>query len=131
MTYTHKKPSLLQAFIPIIFLIVALFINVRIYGDSALDGSNQIILILSGGVAALVALQIGFKWAEIQKGIVKTISSAMASIIILLLIGSLAGTWLLSGIVPAMASIIILLLIGSLAAERYCTGHDLLWASNP
>ena len=102
MTYTHKKPSLLQAFIPIIFLIVALFINVRIYGDSALDGSNQIILILSGGVAALVALQIGFKWAEIQKGIVKTISSAMASIIILLLIGSLAGTWLLSGIVPAM-----------------------------
>ena len=42
------------------------------------------------------------KWDEIQKGIVKTISSAMASILILLLIGSLAGTWLLSGVVPAM-----------------------------
>ncbi len=102
MTYKYRKPSLLQAFIPILFLIVALFINVRIYGDSSLDGSNQIILILSAGVATLVAMNIGYKWEEIQQGIVKSISSAMASIIILLLIGALAGTWLLSGIVPAM-----------------------------
>tara|TARA_A100000171_G_scaffold52354_1_gene70314 strand:+ start:1180 stop:2658 length:1479 start_codon:yes stop_codon:yes gene_type:complete len=102
MTNTYKTPTLFQAFIPIIFLVVALFINVRIFGDSALDGSNQIILILSAGVATLVALRLGYKWDTIQKGIVKSISSAMASIIILLLIGCLAGTWLLSGIVPAM-----------------------------
>ena len=102
MTNTHSKPTLFQAFIPIIFLVVALFINVRIFGDSSLDGSNQIILILSAGVATLVALKLGYKWDTIQSGIVKSISSAMASIIILLLIGCLAGTWLLSGIVPAM-----------------------------
>lgn len=102
MTYKYSKPTLLQAFIPILFLVVALFINVRIFGDAALDGSNQIILILSGGVAALVALRLGYKWEELRAGIVKSISSAMASILILLLIGSLAGTWLLSGIVPAM-----------------------------
>ena len=102
MTNTHKKPTLFQAFIPIIFLVIALFINVFIFGDSALDGSNQIILILSAGVAALVAIRLGYDWNTIQNGIVKSISSAMASIIILLLIGSLAGTWLLSGIVPAM-----------------------------
>ncbi len=102
MDYKYQKPTLLQALIPIVFLIVALFINVRIFGDSALDGSNQIILLLSAAIGALVALRIGMKWDEIQKGIVKTISSAMASILILLLIGSLAGTWLLSGVVPAM-----------------------------
>ena len=102
MTYKYKKPTLLQALIPIIFLIVALFYNVLVFGDGALDGSNQIILILSGGVASIVALKLGMKWGDIEKGIVKTISSAMASIIILLLIGSLAGTWLLSGVVPAM-----------------------------
>lgn len=102
MDYKYQKPTLFQALIPIIFLIVALFINVRIFGDSALDGSNQIILLLSAAIGALVALRVGMKWDEIQKGIVKTISSAMASILILLLIGSLAGTWLLSGIVPAM-----------------------------
>lgn len=102
MTYTHSKPSLLQALLPIFFLIVALFINVRIFGDASLDGSNQMILMLSAGVASLVALRLGFKWKELRSGIVKSISSAMASILILLLIGSLAGTWLLSGIVPAM-----------------------------
>ncbi len=102
MTYKYEKPSLLQSFIPIIFLIIVLFINVRIFGDASLDGSNQIILMLSAGVASLVALRLGIKWDEIREGIVHSISSAMASMIILLLIGTLAGTWLLSGIVPAM-----------------------------
>jgi NhaC family Na+:H+ antiporter len=102
MSYKYQRPSLFQAFIPIIFLVVALFINVRIFGDASLDGSNQIILIVSAGIAALVALKLGHKWKEIQEGMVKSISSAMSSIIILLLIGALAGTWLLSGIVPAM-----------------------------
>lgn len=102
MTYKYDKPTLLQSFIPIIFLIVVLFINVRIFGDASLDGSNQIILMLSAGIASLVALTLGIKWKEIRQGIVDSISSAMASMIILLLIGTLAGTWLLSGIVPAM-----------------------------
>lgn len=102
MTYKYDRPTLLQAFIPIIFLIIALFINVRIYGSASLDGSNQIILMFSAGVASLVALKLGINWEEIRQGIVDSISSAMASMIILLLIGTLAGTWLLSGIVPAM-----------------------------
>jgi len=96
------KPSILQALLPILFLIVALFINVRIFGDAALDGSNQIILMLSAGVASIVAISLGYKWKKIRSSIVKSISSALSSIIILLLIGSLAGTWLLSGVVPAM-----------------------------
>ena len=97
-----REASLLQAFIPIIFLIIALSINVLIFKDSALDGSNQIILILSAAVAAIVAGRIGYEWKELREGIVKSISSAMTSMLILLMIGSLAGTWLLSGVVPAM-----------------------------
>jgi len=96
------KPSLLEALLPILFLIVALFLNVRIFGDAALDGSNQIILMLTAGVASLVAIRLGYSWKKIRASIVKSISSALSSIIILLLIGSLAGTWLLSGVVPAM-----------------------------
>ena len=99
---TKREPTLLESFIPIIFLILILVINVGIFGSSALDGSNQIVLILSAGVAAIVAFRVGYKWEEIQSGIVKSISSAMASILILLLIGALAGTWMLSGVVPAM-----------------------------
>jgi NhaC family Na+:H+ antiporter len=97
-----REPTLFEALIPILFLIVLLSINVGIFGDSALDGSNQIVLIVSASVASLVAFRLGYTWDEIQGGIVKSISSAMASILILLMIGSLAGTWLLSGIVPAM-----------------------------
>lgn len=97
-----RAPTLFEAFIPVIFLIILLSINVGIFGDASLDGSNQIVLILSASVAALIAGRLGYKWSEIQDGIVKSISSAMTSLLILLLIGSLAGTWLLSGIVPAM-----------------------------
>ncbi len=97
-----RIPTLFQAFIPIIFLVIMLSLNVSIFGDAALDGSNQIILILSAAVAALVAGRLGYKWRSLEKSVVKSISSAMASILILLLIGSLAGTWLLSGVVPAM-----------------------------
>lgn len=100
---TRQKPTLTHAFIPILFLIVALFYNVFfVFGDDALSGSNQIILLLAAGVAAIVGVKLGYTWFELRSGAVESISSAMSSILILLLIGSLAGTWLLSGVVPAM-----------------------------
>lgn len=97
-----KEPTLWHAFIPILFLVVLLSVNVVIFGDASLDGSNQIVLILAAGVAAFVSSRLGISWDDMLDGVVKSISSAMSSILILLLIGSLAGTWLLSGIVPAM-----------------------------
>lgn len=103
MTKTARKPRLGEALIPVAFLIVFLFINVAfVFGDEALDGSNQLILLFSAAVAGLVGLRIGITWDTMLEGIVKSISAAMSSILILLLIGSLAGTWLLSGVVPAM-----------------------------
>lgn len=98
----QRRPTLFEALIPVLFLIVLLSVNVGIFGDAALDGSNQIILILTAGVGAIVAYRLGYGWEDIQAGIVDSIMSAMNSLLILLLIGSLAGTWLLSGIVPAM-----------------------------
>lgn len=97
-----REPTLLESFLPVVFLILLLVINVGLFGSDALGGSNQMVLILSAGVASTVALKIGFRWGDIQAGIVRSISSAMASILILLLIGALAGTWMLSGVVPAM-----------------------------
>uniref|UniRef100_UPI0040576D24 hypothetical protein n=1 Tax=Marivirga tractuosa TaxID=1006 RepID=UPI0040576D24 len=61
MTDKKLKPSLLQALIPIIFLISLLSLNVYFFGDGTLDGSNQIALILSAGIAAIIALKVGFK----------------------------------------------------------------------
>ena len=103
MSDTPREPTLGESLIPIVFLIALLSVNVIVvFGDEAISGSNQIVLLLSAAVAALVALRTGVDWETMQDGIVKSISSAMSAILILLLIGSLAGTWMLSGIVPAM-----------------------------
>lgn len=96
-------PKVSDALIPLIFLIVLLVINIQVFGTDGLSGSSQIVLILSAFVAALVAIfRLGFTWEILQAGVIKSISSAMPSILILFLIGALAGTWMLSGIVPAM-----------------------------
>jgi NhaC family Na+:H+ antiporter len=97
-----REPSLLESLIPVLFLIVFLAFNVFVFGDESLSGSNQIVLIISGAFAALVASRSGLGWKALRKGIVKTINAALPSILILLIIGSLAGTWLISGVVPAM-----------------------------
>lgn len=98
-----RDPKVFDALIPLVFLIILLVINIQVFGTDGLSGSSQIVLILSAVVAALVAVfRLGYRWETLQDGIVKSISSAMSSILILFLIGALAGTWLLSGIVPAM-----------------------------
>ncbi|MEO1051664.1 MAG: Na+/H+ antiporter NhaC family protein [Bacteroidota bacterium] len=102
MTDIVKKPTLLQALIPIIFLIFLLFTSVYVFDTYSLDGSNQISLLLSAGVAALVAMRLGVKWKDIILKTRKSIDSAMEAMLILLMIGALSGTWLISGIVPAM-----------------------------
>ncbi|MBD8487216.1 Na+/H+ antiporter NhaC [Echinicola sp. CAU 1574] len=103
MTNLQKKPSLGEALIPILFLIILLVINIRIFGTDSLSGSNQMVLIFSSALAGLIAIfRLKIGWEPLQEGIVRSIGAAMPSILILLLIGALAGTWLLSGIVPAM-----------------------------
>ena len=96
------KSSLFLALTPIIFLVALLSINVYLYGDDSLGGANQLALILSAAIATFIGINNGTKWEQILKGISKNIASTTPAILILLLIGSLAGTWLISGIVPAM-----------------------------
>ncbi len=97
-----KEPGILQALIPIFVLIVLLTLNVLYFGDNTLDGANQFALILAAAVAGIIAVLLGHKWTDIRASIVNSISSAMPSILILLLIGALAGTWMLSGVVPTL-----------------------------
>jgi NhaC family Na+:H+ antiporter len=96
-----REASLFEALIPILFLIVLLTLNVILFDDT-LAGPNQIALILSATFAGLIAMRLGYRWESVRAKVVTTIGSAMPSILILLLIGSLAGTWMISGVVPAM-----------------------------
>ncbi len=102
MELSKKQPTLLLALIPIAILISLLTINVIVLGPDAISGANQIALLLAAGVAGIISFRLGYSWHEIEGSIVRSISSAMAAMLILLAIGSLSGTWLLSGIVPSM-----------------------------
>ena len=94
--------SLFDSLIPILLLVVLLYINVNIYGDSALKGSNQFILIIGAAIAFVVGLKNKISIDLIFETISKNIKSISTPIIILLLVGALSGTWLLSGIIPSM-----------------------------
>lgn len=99
---TKQQPTLLQSLIPIFLLIGLLGINVSFFGDNSLGGANQMALIFAASLAAILSLLNGEKWTNLFDGIVNSIGSALPALIILLLIGALAGTWLVSGVVPAM-----------------------------
>jgi NhaC family Na+:H+ antiporter len=89
------------ALLPVAFLVTALAINVNLFGDSSLDGSNQLILLAAAGLTAGLAKLEG-KSHKVWEGIQGTISDSSKAIFILLMVGALAGTWLVSGIIPTL-----------------------------
>src|SRR5699024_3969459 len=92
-----RKPTLFEALIPIIFMIVALVIGIFVY-----DTDPHMPLLLSAGVAAIVAFRLGFKWFEVEKGMLDAVRLALQAIVILLVIGTIIGSWIAGGIVPTM-----------------------------
>lgn len=102
MSRAIKPAKLIHGIIPIAFLILFLTLNVIYFGNDTLSGANQIALLLASTIGSVIAISLGYSWLHIQESIVKTISTSMPSILILMLIGALAGTWLLSGVVPTM-----------------------------
>ncbi len=97
----RNSPNIFVALTPVFFLIAALFLNVRIFGDDALSGSNQIILIVSGLLAGSLAIRQGKTWDDVFTGVADSIKDTAKAILILLMIGALAGGWLISGVIPA------------------------------
>ena len=96
------KPNAFMAIFPIVILIAMLSVNVLFYEDDATYGPNQIALILAAAVAGFMGWMLKVPFKKMIDGIVDSLGSALGAILILLLIGSLSGTWMLSGIVPAM-----------------------------
>ena len=87
---------------PIILLVGLLSAAVQLFGADASYGPNQIALVIATGAAALVGLHRGLVWEDIQEALVSGIKVGMGPILILLAVGALIGSWILSGTVPAM-----------------------------
>ena len=98
----NKELNIWEALIPVVILVIMLAYNVYVYGDDALSGSNQFILLLGGAVAAIVGFLNKVSYKSMIDEIAENFKSTTGAIMILLFVGALAGTWLISGIIPAM-----------------------------
>jgi len=102
MSANTKKITLFQSLIPLIILVAILAFNVHLYGDEATSGPNQFALILGGVFAAIIGFKNHVSYDKMMDKVAKNIKSTSSAILILLMVGALAGTWLISGIIPTM-----------------------------
>ena len=96
-----ETKEIIIVFLPILILISMLLFNV-LYFENSLHGPNQIALIIAAILAALIAYNNNIKMNNLGLGIVESIKSSINAMIILVIIGGLTATWILSGVVPAM-----------------------------
>jgi Na+:H+ antiporter, NhaC family len=97
-----REPSLLDALIPLVFMILLLASSIVLFGIDAAVGPLQVALLMSAVVAAVVAHKNGHSWAKLGEEIVKGISLAMSAILILLMVGALIGVWNMSGTIATV-----------------------------
>ena len=102
VTSPPRTSSVSQALIPVVVLIFMLGSSVYLFGDESSLGPNQIALILGTGIAVLIGLVNGFSWKSLQAGMSQGVSVSIGAILILLVVGSVIGTWILAGVVPTM-----------------------------
>lgn len=90
-------PTLIEALIPVVLMMFFLGYSILKFG-----ASPHIPLIGGTVIAALMGIRLGYSWPELEDGLVHGITLALKACLILLIIGTLIGTWILSGIVPTM-----------------------------
>jgi NhaC family Na+:H+ antiporter len=98
----NKELNIWEALIPVFALVAMLAYNVYVFEDDAISGSNQFILLLGGTVAAVVGYFNKVSLDLMLDNVGSNLKSVSSAILILLLVGSLAAAWLISGIIPAM-----------------------------
>lgn len=98
----NKELSIYEALFPVVILVAMLAYNIFIFGDSALSGSNQFILLLGAAVAAIVGFKNKVTYKQMLEEVAHNVKSTTGAILILLMVGALSGTWLLSGVIPSM-----------------------------
>jgi Na+:H+ antiporter, NhaC family len=102
-TVYNKELSLTEAMIPVVILMILLAININKYGGEWMGQySNHIILLIGAVIAATVGFYNKTSVARMVTEIRENLRSIFVPVMILLLVGALAGTWLISGVIPAM-----------------------------
>ena len=99
----NKELSLWEAMIPVIALVIFLAYNVLgTFGDYSIEGPNQFALLMAAAVAMVVGYFNKVPYKKMMDEVAENVKSTSGAILILLMVGALAGTWLISGIIPSM-----------------------------
>lgn len=97
------QPTWWVSLIPFVFLVAALSVVIYVFGSDALSGASQVALMFAAGVTVVLAMVLyKIPWKKFEEAILDNITSVGTSIVILLLIGAVAGSWMVSGVVPTM-----------------------------
>lgn len=98
----NKSLSISHALIPVVLLVAMLAYNVFVFGDSSLNGSNQFILLMGAAVAVVIGFINKVPYKNMVAEVSQNVKSTSTALLILLMVGALSGTWLISGIIPTM-----------------------------
>ena len=101
-TDSAERIPIVLALVPVAVLIGLLVANVVLYRDDATYGPNQLALVVAAMTAGVIGWALKVPMKKMLDGVQTSIGSALNAMLILLMIGSLAGTWLISGVVPAI-----------------------------
>jgi NhaC family Na+:H+ antiporter len=98
-----KIPSPLLSFVPVIVLVSLLAVTIRIFDGDTLNGASQIILLTASAVCCSIAIYYcGIQWKTIENAIINNIAGVSSALLILLFIGALSGSWMVSGVIPTL-----------------------------
>ncbi len=99
----RKHPHPLVAIIPVVVLIILISIVITLFGSDALSGGSQIALLMGVAVCVLISMTCyHIPWKTFERQMTKTIGDVSVTLLILLTVGMLAGSWMISGVVPTL-----------------------------
>ena len=99
----EKKPSVFLSLVPFAVTAILIALVIHHFGSDALGGPSQVALILGAGTAIAISMGIcHIHWHTLEEAIVENLKNISSAIIILLLIGAIGGSWMVSGIVPTL-----------------------------
>ena len=99
----NRAPHWAVSLIPFLVLAATLFLVILGFGADALAGGSQVALIFAAGFTVVLAMLLyKIPWKVFEESILDNITSVGTSIVILLLIGAVSGSWMVSGVVPTM-----------------------------
>ncbi len=93
----EREPSLVVAILPLLVIVLLLIVGYGIYRIPA-----EVLLVIGAFFTGVIALALGYSWKEMQDGIVDSITKALPAMLIVIVVGMLIGSWIISGTIPML-----------------------------